>query len=59
MIEFKDVLPTVEMQLIEGAAIGAIEAYFRVGGLASNSNSISLNLPSKGGLSIRFPFFQG
>ena len=30
-------------------------AYFRVGGVASNSNSIPLNPPSKGGLPIRFP----
>ena len=30
-------------------------AYFRVGGVASNSSSIPLKPPSKGGLPIRFP----
>ena len=34
-------------------------AYFRFGGVASNPNSIPLNPPSKGGLPIRFPLFQG
>ena len=42
--------------LVEG---GRCErAYFRVGGVASNSSSIPLNPPSKGGLPIRFPPFS-